>query len=233
MKQYSDIDYGQRPASYWEDADILTALLRNVKGQERRKMIREYWSQGRLHELDERLLADTLSEEDRDRLGKIHPALMGGEYLPDYRGGEVEIARIELQSTTFDVISIRAMRRARGIAYVIVDEYDTEFELARKTSREPLTLAELIRFIDESQHPEYEPGLALCYNVSNAESYDDYNLGGREELREFTKVSSEFYPELLDHYENVFDEWVKEEKSPEEKDLNPAAQPEGGENHAI
>ena len=33
MKQYSDIDYGQRPASYWEDADILTALLRNVKGQ--------------------------------------------------------------------------------------------------------------------------------------------------------------------------------------------------------
>jgi len=227
MKKYSNIDYDQRPGSYWEDTDILAALLRNVKGQERRKMIRDYWAQGRLQELDERLLAETLSVEDRDQLGKIHPALMGGEYLPDYHGAEVEIARIELQSTTFDVISIRARRRARGIAYSIVDEYGTEFKLARQSSRKPLTLAELIRFLDESEQPDYEIGLALCYNEVNADSYKDYDLGSREDLREFTRVSSEFYPQLFEHYENVFDEWVKGEN-----DLKPAAQPKGEENHA-
>ena len=33
---------------------------------------------------------------------------MGGEYLPGYRRNEVEIVRIELDSTTSDVISLRA-----------------------------------------------------------------------------------------------------------------------------
>jgi hypothetical protein len=35
---------------------------------------------------------------------------MGGEYLPDYEEGDVEIARIELESTTADVISIRVKK---------------------------------------------------------------------------------------------------------------------------
>lgn len=39
---------------------------------------------------------------------KFHPSFVGGEYLPDYKANEVQIARIELQSTTTDVISIRA-----------------------------------------------------------------------------------------------------------------------------
>jgi len=35
------------------------------------------------------------------------------ELTPDYGGGEVEIARIELKSTTYDVISLRAAHAAR------------------------------------------------------------------------------------------------------------------------
>jgi len=35
------------------------------------------------------------------------------ELTPDYGGGEVEIARIELESTTYDVISLRAAHPAR------------------------------------------------------------------------------------------------------------------------
>jgi hypothetical protein len=48
---------------------------------------------------------------------------MGGEYLPTLRKAEVEIARIALDSTTADQISIRTRRLARRIGYRIVDEY--------------------------------------------------------------------------------------------------------------
>jgi len=52
-------------------------------------------------------LLDVLDEETRIRIGKIHSSFMGGEYLPVYGPGQIEIARIELESTTSDVISVR------------------------------------------------------------------------------------------------------------------------------
>jgi hypothetical protein len=211
MKKYSKIDYGHRPASYWADGDVLAALLRNVKGRERREMIRTCYEQGRLGERDEAFLQETLSEEERDQLGKIHPAFMGGEYLPDYAEGEAEIARIELASTTCDVVSIRARRRGKRIHYSIVDEYNTEFELARETSASPLTLAQLVDLIDGSAHPDIGYGLGLCYNEMNADA-----AGERESLRHFTRVSSEFYPQLSEHYEQVYDEWVAEGEEQEQ-----------------
>jgi hypothetical protein len=45
---------------------------------------------------------------------------MGSEYLPDYAEGEVEIARIELESTTAGVISVRAKKDDERVAYSIV-----------------------------------------------------------------------------------------------------------------
>jgi hypothetical protein len=131
---------------------------------------------------------------------------MGGEYLPDYRPGEVEIARIELKSTTGDVISIRARKSGSGISYRVVDEYDTEFRQARETSARPLTLGELIEFLDNSTADGLPGGLGLGYNEMNAEST------GRACLRHFTSVTSEFYPGLDSHYEQVFADWVAEEE---------------------
>jgi len=205
----------------------MTALLRNVNGQERRKMIQAYWKEGRLEELNEALLHDTLSEEDRVRLGRVHPRLMGGEYLPDYEAAEVEIARISLESTTGDVISIRAKWQPGGIAYRIVDEYQTEFRVARESSEKPLTLGELIELIDGSAHPGIGTSLALGYNNMNAEDCP------RHELRHFTSITSSFYRKLEAHYENVFEEWVKEQESEVEKELTPETEAEGGGNHAI
>jgi hypothetical protein len=204
MKKYPEIDYSQRPKSYWESDDVLACLLQNVKGRERREMIRSYWEQGRLQDLDETFLCETLSAEDRDRLGKIHPAFMGGEYLPDYENGEVEIARLELRSVTADVISIRARREGKLLHYRVVDEYGAEFELQRQSSRQPLTLAQLIRFIDGSSHPDLSAGLALGYNEMNANG----GVTGREELQDFTTVCSELYPQLQEHYDHVFEEWA-------------------------
>ena len=205
MKMYPGINYLQRPQSYWEDGDALACILRNVKGTERRALIVEQWEQGRLQEMPEELLKEALSVEARDALGRIHPVCMGGEYLPDYVRGEVEIARLELRSTTADVISVRA-RRGRGpIRYRIVDEYGTEFALPRKTSRRPLTLSELITFINGSRAADLEGSLALCYNNMNAPERDD-----REAMRHFTTVKSDIYPQLEEHYEHVFDDWVEE-----------------------
>jgi hypothetical protein len=170
-------------------------------------MIIDYWKAGKIDELDS-LLVDSLDDDQRTRLGQIHQSFMGGEYLPDYQPNEVEIARIELASTTSDVISIRATPHPKGICYRIVDEYETEFQQPFEISKLPLTLKELIEFITNTRHPELEGNLALAYNTMNAEDSD------RAELRPFTTMSSAFYSQLYEHFEHVFDDWVREPGDP-------------------
>jgi hypothetical protein len=129
-KLHRAINYDFQPISYWlPEPNPLEAALRNVKGRNRREMIREYYSRGLLPTLSENLLRDTLNEDTRGSIGQIHRSFMGGEYLPDCRYHEVEIARIELESTTSDVISVRARSRGERIEYSICDEYGSEFIL--------------------------------------------------------------------------------------------------------
>jgi hypothetical protein len=204
MKEYSGIDYAFRPQSYWDDLDPLSAILKNVTGENRRRMITDYWNAGRLEELDPKILQSEPDEDTRDRLGRIHPSFLGGEFLPGYRFGEVEIARICLQSTTSDVISIRARPLSEGIAYRVEDEYETVFKLGPPQTQRPLSLTELIETIDGGSIQDWDStvGLALVYNEMNAQSTDFENL------RQFTRISSCAYRQLDAHYENVFEEWV-------------------------
>ena len=65
MKTYPGIKYSFRPLSYWEDSDPLSAILRNVKGENRRQMIRDYWDEGRLEDLDLKLLVDEVDDDAR------------------------------------------------------------------------------------------------------------------------------------------------------------------------
>jgi hypothetical protein len=208
-KLYAGIDYDFRPESFWAPAgNPLDAVLRNVKGRRRREMIRDYNAAGKLNELFDELLKDSLDDESRESLGQIHPTLMGGEYLPDYRRQEVEIARIELESTTADVISLRVRPAGSRIKYRLVDEYETEFRLPRRTSRRPLSLRELILFLDFVEQeglvdPEWKRfGFVLSFNQCNLECGADL-----ETLRDFTSVSSDFYPGLASHYRQVIEEW--------------------------
>ena len=69
-------------------------------------------------------------------------------FLPKYLSCEVEIARITLESTTADVTSVRARPTRRGIAYRVVDEYNTKYSFRPRTSRRPLSLAQLINLIE-------------------------------------------------------------------------------------
>jgi hypothetical protein len=99
----------------------------------------------------------------------VSPAfLMGGEYLPELRVNEVEIARIIKKSTTLDVVSIRARQTKNRIVYKIVDEYpeyEPNYFLAKETSVKPLTLSELIEMIDSA----VEDG--LCVFRPNLNTY--------------------------------------------------------------
>src|SRR5262249_4767409 len=87
---------------------------------------------GNVESLEKWILAESVTEAERVALGQHHPALMGGEYLPGYQDEEVEIARVSLQSTTGDVISIRARRDRGAIRYRVVDEYGTRLFAHRR-----------------------------------------------------------------------------------------------------
>jgi hypothetical protein len=153
-KRYAGIDYDFRLESFWAPpSDPLQAILRNIKGRRRREMIRDYYAAGKVDELFDELLKDCLDDEARDGLSRIHPTFMGGEYLPNYRRQEIEIARITLESTTSDVISLRARPASSRIKYQLVDEYGTEFRLPQQTSSRPFSLLELIRFLESVEHP--------------------------------------------------------------------------------
>jgi hypothetical protein len=208
-KCFDNIDYSFRPQSYWDVSDPLQAILVNVKGTRRRQMIRDYWEAGAIAELEKGLLRDNLTEEDRVGLGKIHPSFMGGEYLPDYAKGEVEIARIELESTTADVISIRVKKEGERIAYLIVDEYETEFNILPTHSDKPLTLSELVRLIDGAME---EGSLGLYYTQMNYEG-GERSIEWLDQMRHFTRVESVFYPQLSLHSEKLLDLWYEEEKA--------------------
>ena len=216
MKRYPDIDYGYRPSSYWEDETPAQAILKNIKGDFRREEIRKALAKGELEEIPQEILRDTISDNLRKATGRIHPRFMGGEYLPDYREDEVEIARISLASTTNDIISIRARRGHTGvIRYSIADEYNGDFTyvLSRKTSRQPLTLRQLVSFLENSSQNEVPGNLITGYNDMNNEWLDD-----RESLRHFTRISSEFYPQLRAHCEKAFDDWVEAGRKKDEEE---------------
>ena len=207
MNRYKEIDYTFQPESYWLDSTVLQALLRDVKGVQRRKMIVDYYENGTIDQLEDTFLQASLSEDQRQRFGLIHPSFMGGEYLPGCIAGETEIARIELESTLADVTSIRAKRDGDEYRYSVVDEHGDTYSLQTETSELSFSLDELVDFIDYSeQNGGWSGGLSLSYNNANAESLS------RERLRHFTRISSEIYPQLEEHYENVFSDWVAEEE---------------------
>lgn len=189
MSGKTPYDFGYRPATYWETPG---ALLANIKGEQRRRRVKEFLDSGNVEALESWVLSESLSEEERVALGRIHPLLMGGEYLPDYEGSEVEVARVALQSTTGDVISVRACRNDGTIRYRVVDEYESQFECSPAESREPLSFQELIALIDGTRN-------VATNDVGLTEIFRESNLGegtDPEELLDFVSVSSVFYRQL-------------------------------------
>ena len=206
-KRFPGIDYTQRPQSYWDDSSVLHATLRNVKGENRRRLIRDFHSLEQLDQVEPGLAKDILTTPERESLGRIHPTFLGGEYLPDYRTAETEIGRIVLDSTLRDVISLRARRTKTGLLrYSIVDEYEGEFFYPKLPTRDPLTLGQIVDWIDQTRVEDNSDdgyGLGLIYTVSNFTEGEDAHR-----LENFTTIESDLYPELTRHYARLSSEWA-------------------------
>ena len=199
---FPSIDYSYRPVSYWE-VENLRQVVANIKGAERKKIALRLIQEGRLDEARDFILDDKLSEEERVYAGKFHPALMGGEYLPDCSRDEVEIARVTMASITQDVISIRAFPKRGRILYRVEDEYESTFEFKPSSSKLPLSLLQLIHLIDNGDSEELGPiGLGII------QIQFDCSEALAESFADFMDFSSEFYPDLNEHYRLATQQWV-------------------------
>ena len=159
-----------------------------------------------MNEFERRMdLAEATGDWSDCRVPAVPFAMRGGDFLPRLRKNEVEIARLSLESTTWDVISIRARPVGQRIAYRVVDEYQTDYVIRPKTSKHPLTLAQLVALIEGLSDGEQDRSPAAMRE-------DQVIYGDPQRLREaadFVKVSSPYYAELAGWYEVQAADWLE------------------------
>ena len=203
------IDLAYRPESYFWAYDNNIKLASDIKGAERKAMYERALKSGDIH-LANAIISETeLTHEQRKAQSSIHPAWMGGEYLPNREAQEVEIARITIASTTQDVTCVYAKRGASRIYYRVVDEYEgMTLDESTRTSIRPLTLIELFDFFIKGWD------LFCCLEANFGEH--GYH---REEVQGFiVDASSSFYAEFGDLVTQRVDTWVDQRR--EEHGLN-------------
>jgi hypothetical protein len=202
-----DLDY--RPHNFFWAADLKVPLPSSIAGETRRQLVRALmdWDAP----LPDGLDAEVLDEAMREVWGRMHPSHMGGEYLSPLRKGEVEIARISLQSVTADQISIRARRIGRRIGYCVVDEYPEfwTYVCHPASSVSPLSLGELIALMESARE-----GGSIIFPILAMNLRDSTPAA----LATFITVTSDFYADLGRYYRALTDAWLEErarEKSDE------------------
>ena len=210
FKRFEGIDYEFRPKSYWDTFDDpLQAILKNVKGTNRRQMIRDYWEAGRIEELfDTHLL---------DELGKKTGVVSARFILHSWAANTCRTTRKvrwKLPASNWNprrqMLSAFVRRKRASESHIlIVDEYETEFNILPTHSDKPLTLSELVGLIDGATE---EGSLGLYYTQMNYEG-GERSIEWLDQMRHFTRVESVFYPQLNLHYEKLLDLWYEEEKA--------------------
>jgi len=199
------IDLNFRPASYFWPLDLATHLLSRVKGAERKAALQRLIEGGDLGRVPELLVSSGLLDADRRAIGRLHPAFMGGEYLPDMAEREVEIVRITIASVTQDVTSVYAKRGKNRIYYRVVDEYDgdTLSEKRTRVSTRPLSLGELEVFFSGAW--SIFDVLAMNFGV------DGYDMA---QMQAFVcSVESQFYPQIEMLYRARIGAWGEEQRA--------------------
>lgn len=213
MPNKGNYDWDYRPKTYWVYPDMKQRVLATVKGNVRRSQaIRALEDPVRFF-YDPANFQESLSEEEKLAQGRIHPILMGGEYLPNLRQGEVEIARVSMKSVMGDSVSVRARWKNGKICYDVVDEHRTKYIFLPESSDVPLTFGELINLIDTATEGEdfrywLTGGLVIAQLEYNYEA-----CGNLENIIGFVTVSSAFYPGLSEWYEEACDEWFERKRA--------------------
>ena len=200
------IDLGYRPKSYFWPLGLATHLLSRIKGAKRRAALKRLIDSGRLEDIPDYLAQSKLGNDERRAVGLIHPAFMGGEYLPDVLPNEVMVARTTIASVTRDVTCVYARRTKHRMLYRVVDEYqgDTLSERRTRTSIRPLTLGQLSEFFS---------GAWSIFDVLEMNFADEgYDI---DEMQAFVLgIESEFYPQLDGIYRRQIAAWGESRKKP-------------------
>ncbi len=180
----AEIDLDYRPDTYFRPQKLERYLLSKVKGAVLRKKLQALFDAGRHAEVRSLLSAEGISAADRKALESFHPMFMGGNYLPDTEDGEVEIARISIKSTTYDVTCVYARPDGGAIHYRVVDEYGGETLQGTRETRtdKAMTLGEFADFF-----------LGAWPLIDVLEMNFE---GDRDASLDFFTAESEFYPDF-------------------------------------
>lgn len=146
MSNAIDLEY--RPTTYFRPERLERFLISRIKGAVLRKRLQALFDAGEHDKVRTLLIAEGISDGDFKVLESFHPMYMGGNYLPDTDDGEVEIARISIQSTTYDVTCVYARPDRGAVRYRVVDEYDGDTLQGKTKARtgKPMTLGEFANF---------------------------------------------------------------------------------------
>ncbi len=208
--EHEEIDLGFCSRTYFLQHDLKLKSLAAIKGAERRRLVQQAFEQGTEEEIPPELLESAVPDGLRQMLGRMHPAMMGGEYLPDCAEKEVEIARITIASTTQNVTCVYARRDGASIRYRVVDEYngDTLDGPGTLTQPAPMTLGELADFFLSA----WNLRSVLEYN------FEDYGMDEDRMKGFFVDANSMFYSQFVDLVFQRIDEWFGYPHQPDTED---------------
>jgi hypothetical protein len=137
-----NIDYFAKPKSLEE------AVIRRIKGADRRAMIAEQIKRAGLDSIPVELTTQSLNQIRGAWWKQMGWRASGGEDLPDLGKLEVEIARVRYVDTIHgEVTSLRAKRKGQRIQLRLCDEYETDFTLPTDTIDKAFSSTELIQFL--------------------------------------------------------------------------------------
>jgi hypothetical protein len=189
-----------RPSCYIADWHPSAAILQNIVGDARREMVRHHlqavlpdWGDP----IDGRCLDAHLAPALREAFVAADPfAHAPGEFLPRYRSGEVELARVIIRTAPTIIYSLRARQlTATGRRrYRMVDEHGTSFTLLRKSSKHCLSFGEIIHLIDSAQPHTLAPLKSLL--PEGLLVWCGGSCLGEARMHGFISVQSEVYPGL-------------------------------------
>jgi hypothetical protein len=140
--------------------------------------------------------------------------------------GEFLIAEINILSIPPVNITVFGGRLKEGIRYRIANQAGPAFAHSTITAPGPLSLGELIDFINGSGEEDEKLGVAILYEVYNNRFLPDIfnnlilpevRLGPLSEMGKdmfdhlkdfmFNRIITPYYKQLRVHYENVYSEW--------------------------